>query len=105
MNRIAKKIVQRLRLRSTIEPPPSGPVPLPTPNAPDRPESLPECISTRNTTITEMITCSTERMVSTDAAYRVGLRAVQSYAAAGVAEIGEAEARREREAAGRTAAR
>ena len=64
-NRIAKKIVQRLRLRSTIEPPPSGPVPLPTPKAPDRPESLPECISTRKITITAIATWRTERIVST----------------------------------------
>src|SRR5205807_4706705 len=64
-NRTAKKIVQRLRLRSTIDPPPSGPVPLPTPKAPDRPESLPECISTRKMTITAMATSRTERTVST----------------------------------------
>src|SRR6202000_2225577 len=75
MNRTAKKIVQRFRLRSTIEPPPSGPVPLPTPKAPDRPESLPECVSTRNTTITEMITCRTERTGSIRSAYRFDLRA------------------------------
>ena len=65
VNRIAKKTVQRLRLRSTIEPPPSGPVPLPTPNAPDRPESLPECISTRKMRTTAMMTCRTERIAST----------------------------------------
>jgi len=71
-NRIAKKIVQRFKFRSTIEPPPSGPVPLPTPNAPERPASLPECISTRKITITEMSTCRTENIVSTALAYRAG---------------------------------
>ena len=40
-NRIAKKTVQRLRLRSTSEPPPSGPWPVPTPNAPESPASFP----------------------------------------------------------------
>src|SRR6516165_3427899 len=69
-NRIAKKIVQRLRFRSTIDPPPSGPVPLPTPKAPDRPESLPECISTRKTTMTDITTCRTEKKNSTREAYR-----------------------------------
>ena len=63
-NRIAKKIVQRLRLRSTIEPPPSGPVPLPTPKAPERPESLPECSSTRKITISERATWRIEKSVS-----------------------------------------
>ena len=41
-NTTAKTIVQRVRLRSTSEPPPIGPWPVPTPNAPDRPVSLPE---------------------------------------------------------------
>jgi len=52
-------------LRSTIEPPPSGPWPLPTPNAPESPESFPECISTRKTTTTARITWMIESMVST----------------------------------------
>src|SRR5262245_38017403 len=69
-NRIAKKIVQRLRFRSTIEPPPSGPVPLPTTKAPDIPESLPECISTRKTKTTDITTCRTDRIASTPQAYR-----------------------------------
>src|ERR1700757_3797718 len=71
--RTAKKIVQRLRLRSTIEPPPRGPVPLPTPNAPERPESFPECSSTRKMTITAMTTCEIEKSVSTRSGYRVAL--------------------------------
>src|ERR1700689_2223919 len=72
-NRTAKKIVQRLRFRSTSEPPPSGPVPLPTPNAPDKPESLPECISTKKIRTTAKMTCSTERTASTRQEYRVAL--------------------------------
>src|SRR5271165_4542159 len=64
-NRTAKTTVQRFRLRSTIEPPPSGPVPLPTPKAPDRPESLPECMRTRATTMTARITWMIESIVST----------------------------------------
>ena len=64
-NSTAKKIVQRLRLRSTSEPPPSGPVPLPTPKAPERPESLPECIRIRSTVTTAIATSRTERIVST----------------------------------------
>ena len=55
-NRTAKKIVQRFRLRSTIEPPPSGPAPLPTPKAPDSPASFPECMSTRKMTMTAITT-------------------------------------------------
>ena len=39
----ANKTVQRFRLRSTSEPPPNGPAPVPTPKAPDSPASLPEC--------------------------------------------------------------
>ena len=38
-------IVQRFRLRSTSEPPPNGPAPVPTPKAPESPASLPECMS------------------------------------------------------------
>src|SRR5438105_681588 len=47
-NATANPIVQRFRLRSTSEPPPNGPAPVPTPNAPDSPDSLPECITIRN---------------------------------------------------------
>jgi uncharacterized membrane protein len=54
---IANPIVHRFRLRSTREPPPSGPAPVPTPNAPDSPESLPECIRIRNTSTTAINTC------------------------------------------------
>src|SRR3954454_9240301 len=63
-NRIPNAIVQRFRLRSTSEPPPSGPAPVPTPNAPDRPASFPECMSTRKIRTTEMKTWTTERMTS-----------------------------------------
>ena len=61
-NAIAKPIVQRSRLRSTSEPPPNGPAPVPTPKAPERPESFPECRSTRKISITEMKTWTTERI-------------------------------------------
>ena len=64
-----KKIVQRLRLRSTIDPPPSGPAPVPTPKAPDRPESFPECMSTRKMRMTAMTTWMTDRIVSTASDY------------------------------------
>src|ERR1700704_3760946 len=60
-NRTANTTVQRLRLRSTSEPPPNGPAPVPTPNAPDSPASFPECISTRKISTTEMSTWSTDR--------------------------------------------
>src|SRR5262245_16233461 len=88
-NRIAKKIVQRLRFRSTIEPPPSGPVPLPTPKAPERPESLPECISTRKIRTTDITTCRTPKIASTPQAYRaqddlLAIARFQRGAAAGV---------------------
>ena len=63
-NTIAKPIVQRLRLRSTSEPPPRGPEPVPTPNAPDSPESLPECMSIRKISTIETNTCRTERINS-----------------------------------------
>ena len=43
VNTIAMPTVQRFRLRSTSEPLPSELPPAPTPNAPDRPVSLPEC--------------------------------------------------------------
>jgi hypothetical protein len=64
-NAIAKPIVQRFRLRSTSEPPPSGPWPVPTPKAPERPASFPECMSTRKIRTIEMKTCTTEKMSST----------------------------------------
>src|SRR6185312_15834995 len=73
-------MVQRLRLRSTIEPPPRGPVPLPTPKAPESPESLPECINTRNTTITARITWMIESIVSTPRSL-AALRASESHSA------------------------
>ena len=43
----------------------AGPVPLPTPKAPDSPESLPECISTSRITTTARMTWMTESIVST----------------------------------------
>src|SRR4051812_9469373 len=43
----ANATVQRFRLRSTSEPPPSGPLPPPTPNAPESPASFPECMRIR----------------------------------------------------------
>jgi len=52
----AKKTVQRLRFRSTSEPPPNGPPPVPAPKAPDSPESFPECMRMRRMRTTEMIT-------------------------------------------------
>src|SRR4051812_37911484 len=63
-NRIAKAIVQRLRLRSTSEPPPSGPCPLPTPKAPDSPASFPECMRIRKIRTTQITTWRTERISS-----------------------------------------
>ena len=63
-NAIAKPTVQRFRLRSTSEPPPSGPWPVPTPKAPERPASLPECMSTRKIRTTEMATWMTEKSSS-----------------------------------------
>jgi uncharacterized membrane protein len=62
-NSTANKTVQRFRFRSTSEPPPNGPAPVPTPNAPDRPESLPECISTRKTMTTHRNTWTTPSTV------------------------------------------
>src|SRR5207248_4914754 len=59
----ANPIVQRFRLRSTSDPPPNGPAPVPTPNAPDSPESLPECIRIRNTSTTQMKTWTMPRTV------------------------------------------
>jgi hypothetical protein len=64
-NRTAKKTVQRFRLRSTSEPPPIGPLPVPTPNAPDRPASLPECMRIRKTRPTQMMTWTMSRIVTT----------------------------------------
>ena len=55
-NAAANAIVHRFRLRSTSEPPPSGPAPVPTPKAPDSPESLPECIRIRKTRTTHINT-------------------------------------------------
>jgi hypothetical protein len=60
----ANATVQRLRLRSTSEPPPNGPAPVPTPNAPDRPASLPECMRTRKITTIESTTWTTDRMLT-----------------------------------------
>ena len=48
-------------MRSTSEPPPSGPMPVPTPNAPDRPESLPECIRINSTRTMLIRTCVAEK--------------------------------------------
>src|SRR5947208_3165602 len=62
-NTTAKPTVQRLRLRSTSEPPPNGPAPVPTPNAPDSPASLPECIRIRKTRTTQRKTWTTPRTV------------------------------------------
>jgi hypothetical protein len=59
-NAIAKATVHRLRLRSTSDPPPSGPCPVPTPKAPDSPESFPECMSTRKIRTMQMNTWTTE---------------------------------------------
>ena len=64
-NRTANRTVQRLRLRSTIDPPPRGPAPVPTPKAPERPASLPECIRISSTSTTEMATWMMESIVST----------------------------------------
>ena len=59
---IESATVQRFRLRSTSEPPPSEPWPVPTPKAPDRPASFPECMSTRKITTIDRKTQSAERM-------------------------------------------
>jgi drug/metabolite transporter (DMT)-like permease len=56
-NTIPNPIVQRLRLRSTSEPPPKGPLPVPTPKAPDSPASLPECIRIKKIRMTHTNTC------------------------------------------------
>src|SRR4051812_16047925 len=80
-NRIANAIVQRLRLRSTSEPPPSEPWPEPTPKAPERPASFPECMSTRKISTTLMMTCTTLRIVSSIAPQRlvvVGAERIQA---------------------------
>src|SRR4051812_34238347 len=61
---IAKPTVQRLRLRSTSEPPPSGPCPVPTPKAPDSPASFPECMRIRKIRTMQIATWMTERMSS-----------------------------------------
>src|SRR5215208_2227884 len=63
-NSSAKKIVQRFRLRSTSEPPPKGPAPVPTPNAPDRPASLPEWSRISSITTTARTTCTPLRIAS-----------------------------------------
>src|SRR5437763_9230118 len=60
---IANPTVQRFRLRSTSEPPPNGPAPVPTPKAPDSPASLPECIRIRKIRTTQMNTCRMPRSV------------------------------------------
>jgi hypothetical protein len=62
--RMAKKIVQRSRLRSTSEPPPKALPDWPIPKAPESPVSLPEWRSTRKIRTTEMITWITPRKVS-----------------------------------------
>src|SRR5262245_37863742 len=54
--RTPKKMVQRVRFRSTREPPPKELPPPPMPKAPERPASLPEWSSTRKIRITDMIT-------------------------------------------------
>ncbi len=55
-NSSANPIVQRFRLRSTSEPPPKGPAPVPTPKAPESPESLPECMRMSTIRTTARIT-------------------------------------------------
>ena len=40
-NATANPTVHRFRLRSTSEPPPNGPAPVPTPKAPESPASVP----------------------------------------------------------------
>src|SRR4051812_2656339 len=54
--RSAKKTVQRFRLRSTSDPLPSW-LPPPTPKAPDRPASLPECMRINAIRMIEKKTC------------------------------------------------
>jgi hypothetical protein len=56
MNISANAIVQRLRLRSTSDPLPSA-LPPPTPKAPERPASLPECMRIRAIRTIEKKTC------------------------------------------------
>src|SRR3954464_4862177 len=63
-NAIAKPTVQRFRLRSPSEPPPSEPCPVPTPKAPDRPASLPECMSTSRIRPTDRPIWMTEKSSS-----------------------------------------
>jgi hypothetical protein len=62
-NRTANTTVQRFRLRSTSDPPPNGPDPVPTPNAPDRPVSLPECMRMSKIRTMAMKTWRTPRIV------------------------------------------
>src|SRR5215468_9964490 len=57
--RMPKKMVHRVRFRSTSDPPPKELPPPPIPNAPERPASLPECRSTRKMRITDMMTSIT----------------------------------------------
>jgi hypothetical protein len=61
----AKKIVQRFRLRSTSEPPPNGPAPVPTPKAPDSPASLPEWSRMRTIRTTHRMIWRPLRIAST----------------------------------------
>src|SRR5438093_10879650 len=63
-NRSANTIVQRSRLRSTSEPPPNGPAPVPTPNAPESPASLPECSRTSRIRMIETKTWNALRTAS-----------------------------------------
>ena len=49
----ANATVQRFRLRSTSDPPPNGPAPVPTPKAPESPVSLPECSRIRTIRTTQ----------------------------------------------------
>ena len=63
-NSSANTMVQRVRFRSTSEPPPSGPAPPPTPKAPESPASLPECRSTRTMMLTARITWTPLRIAS-----------------------------------------
>jgi hypothetical protein len=65
VNAIATTTVQMFRLRSTSDPPPRGPAPLPTPKAPESPASFPECMSTRKIRTIESATWTTARIVYT----------------------------------------
>src|SRR5215210_6304729 len=67
-------IVQRVRLRSTSAPPPKRPAPVPTPKAPDRPASLPECSSTRTISTTDRKIWRMLRTSSTQAERSSALR-------------------------------